>query len=1103
MTSENVTVLFTDMVGSTALASSLDADAADELRRGHFAMLRQSVVEAGGTEVKTLGDGLMVVFGSASAALSCAVAMQQGIEREGRTRELRVGLRVGLSAGEVSHEDGDFFGEPVIEAARLCDRCVSGQVLAADIVRLTAGRRSRHNSRSVGLLDLKGLPDPVETVEVLWEPLLDDVGPVVPLPARLAVRPVVGVVGRETELSVVLEAFKRVAAGGGREVLLVSGEAGLGKTTLLAEAARVAFAEGACVLFGHCEEDLATPYQLFTGALGHLVTHARHEQLAEHVESWGPELALLVPALASRLPGLQASRATDADTERYQVFAAVVGLLDTVSQAQPVVLVLDDLQWADRASLQLLQHVLAVDHPMRVLVLGTYRDAELSRAHPLNDALAGLHRSGEVGRLELAGLDDAGIVSLMEAAAGHALDDTAVRLARALHRETDGNPFFVSEVLRHLAETGAITHDAVTGRWVATATLEAMALPASVRTIIGARVGRLGPDAERVLSLAAVIGRDFDLDVLAAAAAMAHDDVLDILDAAAAATLVRELTDTPGHYTFAHALIQHTLYEDLGATRRARAHRRVAEALEELYAEHPGSRVGELARHWHAAQPADPAKALDYSQRAGDAALAALAPGDALRHYAQALTIFERSGDPDPLLGIDLAIGIGTAQRQWGDAAFRETLLDAARRAADIDDTDRLVAAALANNRGMFSNTGNVDRERVAILELALDRLPTDDPSRALVLSTLCAELTYDDSLERRQRLADEALDIARATGDDATTVRVLNHIAPSLAGPHLLDQSLAWTAEGLEIAERLGDPVQLYWAAHLRAGAALSAGDIDETDRCWEIAWSVAERLDEPMLLWQRATMRSLRAQLAGDNDAAEALTNEAFRIATDSGQPDAGVFLAVQQGAVALQRGIDAGDLTELLENMARQLPNLKPAITSVLAVNHVEMGRLDDAHQLLRAFAASGFALSPDPGGWFLRMVNYASVAVACRDTEIATAMFDRLDPFADRLPIAAIQALDHISLVLGDLARVLGRYDEAESCYARAAKFSERAGAKFLSAKTHLGWAGMLIERDAPGDPQRARDLLRAAHTVAAANGYAQLQRQAADTLRQLA
>ena len=179
-----------------------------------------------------------------------------------------------------------------------------------------------------------------------------------------------------------------------------------------------------------------------------------------------------------------------------------------------------------------------------------------------------------------------------------------------------------------------------------------MALPDSVREVIGARVGRLGPDAERVLSLAAVIGRDFDLDLLARATETSEDDLLDILDAATAAALVRELADTPGRYNFAHALIQHTLYEDLGPTRRARAHRRVAEALEDLCGDRPGARVGELARHWfNATQPIDLAKAIGYSRQAGDAALAALAPADALRYYAQALDLYAQADDPDPILG--------------------------------------------------------------------------------------------------------------------------------------------------------------------------------------------------------------------------------------------------------------------------------------------------------------------------------------------------------------------------------------------------------------------------------------------------------------------
>jgi class 3 adenylate cyclase len=370
LTTENVIVLFTDMVGSTALASSLAPDAADELRREHFSILRQAIAEAGGAEVKNLGDGLMVVFATASAALSCAVGMQQGIERDNRARGAMVGLRVGLSIGEVSREHDDYFGDPVIEAARLCAVSEGGQILASDVVRAMAGRRSRHECRSLGKLTLKGLPDPVETVVVRWEPLGGTATHAVPLPGRLGVRPRVGVVGREAEIATMSDAFKRVAGGEGREAVLVSGEAGLGKTTLVAETARAAFDAGACVLFGHCEEDLATPYQLFAEALGHYVTHATEDQLVAHVDAHGSDLVGLVPALASRLPGLPTSKATDAETERYLLFAAAVGLLVMASERQPVVVVLDDLHWADKASLQLLRHVIAAEQPMRVLVLG-------------------------------------------------------------------------------------------------------------------------------------------------------------------------------------------------------------------------------------------------------------------------------------------------------------------------------------------------------------------------------------------------------------------------------------------------------------------------------------------------------------------------------------------------------------------------------------------------------------------------------------------------------------------------------------------------------------------------------------------------------------
>ena len=324
------------------------------------------------------------------------------------------------------------------------------------------------------------------------------------------------------------------------------------------------------------------------------------------------------------LPGLAASKATDADSERYLLFAATVGMLASISKQQPVILVLDDLQWADKGSLSLLRHLATADQLSRILILATYRDSELAHTDALRETLGVLRRISGVGRVELTGLDDTSVVSYLEAAAGHALDDAGVGLAHAVYRETDGNPFFVSEVLRHLSEVGAIYQDAA-GRWVAENALEQMTLPDSVREVIGGRVARLGKHAEQVLAFAAVIGRDFDLDLLAQATNTPPDELLDLLDAAAAVALVGELSDTPGRFNFTHALIQHTLYQDLGPTRRARAHRRVAEALEDLCGDRPGTRVGELARHWVAAiQPIELFKAISYSRLAGDAALAGL-----------------------------------------------------------------------------------------------------------------------------------------------------------------------------------------------------------------------------------------------------------------------------------------------------------------------------------------------------------------------------------------------------------------------------------------------------------------------------------------------
>ncbi len=1100
MTIENVSILFTDLVGSTELSQRFSAEDADEVRRRHFSALRQAITETGGTEVKNLGDGLMVVFESASAALACGVAMQQRVDRSTRGTEFSEGLRVGMSGGEVSREDGDYFGDPVVEAARLCALCESGQILAADIVRLTAGRRSRHECRPLGPRILKGLVDPVETVEVQWEPLdaVLSTG-AIGLPGRLTIRPDAGIVGRTAEVGVLSDAYEAVAGGTGREMVLVSGEAGLGKTTLVAEAARSAFNKGACVLFGHCEEDLATPYQLIAESLNHYVTHATETQLLAHVAAHGSELARLVPALANRVPDLPASKATDSDTERFLLFGATVGLLASISEHQPVVLVLDDLQWADRGSLQLLRHLATTDVPMRLVVFGTYRDSELANTHVLVETLGALRRLDGIRRLELGGLDDAGVIALMEATAGHPLDHHAVELAHAIYRETDGNPFFVSEVLRHLVDTGAFRQN-TESQWVADGSLGATALPDSVREVIGARVLRLGTEAARMLSVAAVIGRDFDLDLLAVATDSIEDDVLDVLEAAEAVSLVRELGDAPGRFIFSHALIQHTLYEDLGPTRRARIHRRVAESLEALCGDSPGGRIGELARHWfHATQPIDLAKAIRYSHQAGDAALSALAPADALGYFVQALELCKQSKELAPDLKIDLAIGLGTAQRQTGDPTFRETLLDAAQAAAAIGDTERLVAAALANDRGWYSSVGVIDAEKVAILELTLERLAGDNRDRALLLASLCTELTYGSPLERREELAHEALEIAEASSDDAVVVRVLNHTCFPLFVPQLVDQLLVRTADALRRAESTGDSVLQFWATYWRACVVPLAGDIEELDRCLAIMKVLVEKLDQPMLHWSHLILRTHRALIAGETDDAERLAHQCFKVGTASGQPDASTIFAMHLLGVNEQRGTTEV-LIPVIEEIRQAMQDIdKAAVESALAFAYVQGGRLEDARHLLDQFAKGGFELPVD-SVWLWAMTTYADVAIECGDRQIAGALFDLLAPWADRLSTNGGGSTNGpVSHFLGGLASVVERHDAADSYFARSATFNRRAGATFFAAQTDLLWAKMLTQRGAPGDIDTARALLAKALSIAAAKGYGAIERRASAAL----
>ena len=1085
-------VLFTDLVGSTELLSRLGEAAYDGLRRAHFAALREAIARSGGVEVKTTGDGLLATFSAAADAVACAVAMQQAVDVHSRTAGARLAIRVGVSVGDVSFEDGDVFGTPVVEAARLVAAAGGGHILATSVVRAIAGGRCTAPFTDVGCLELKGLPVPVAACEVTWEPL--PVSPV-PLPSLLTDMGRI-FVGRDAELERLALLWKEASAGEMR-VALLAGEPGVGKTRLAAEQARRVYDEGATVLAGRCDEDLGVPYQPFVEALRHFMDHAAG--LSERLGRYGGELTRLVPELGERVPGLPGPLPSDPETERYRLFEAVTDWLAVASVEEPLLLVLDDLQWAAKPTLLLLRHVVRAGSG-RIQIVGTYRDSELTHDHPLVEVVSGLRAQLSVERLALTGLDDVAVAAFVEQAAGRTLDQAGVALARAVYEETDGNPLFVREVLRHLVETGAV--ERLEGGWTTRRTADQLGIPEGVREAVGHRLSRLSGPTNQALRVAAVVGPEFELGVVRAAGELSEAALLDAVEEAAAARLLIEVSAT--RCRFAHALIRATVYESITAARKVALHRKAAEAIETIHAAALDDYVPTLAHHWAKASApvTDVAKAVDYARRAGDRALALLAHDEAANYYTSGVDLLDASGaDPIDPRRLDLLIGRGEAQRRAGDPGYRQTLLDAAHLARRLGDAGALARAALANTRGnIYSAALQVDAERVEALEAAIAAVGADDPGvRARLLATLGVELSWEADPGRRLALSGEALRLARALDDPRTLAPVLLARDYTITAPENAAERLAATTDLLAIADRLGDAVLASRALGLRFKAAMELADVAEAERCLARNRGLVPELGQPTLNWATlhhdATLRVLR----GDADAETAI-NAAHDLGLNAFGMDIAFFSVGQRFSLFL----DQGRLAELEEWVGQVVERTgSPAGKGIYANILAETDRLESAAGVFDELASTGFAHPTNNVLWLRFAADCAWLCARLGRAEHVPLLRSRLEPYADQLVVVGLAGgvTGSVAFYLGLLATTVGDWPEAEASFAAAATTHERIGARPWLARTRLEWARMLLVRGGDGDAGRARALLGQALTTARDLGLRNLERRAVALLNE--
>jgi class 3 adenylate cyclase len=1091
-TVELATIYLVDLVGSTRLATSVGPARADELRAEFFALLHDAIDASGGREFKNTGDGLFVAFSSASAAVKCAVLTQQLFERRYRGAEQQLHVRIGLGTGESTVKDGDYFGMPSIEAARLCDKAPADGILASPMTKMAAGRVDGARFESVGELELKGIPEPVEAFTVVWEPLEPEQADARvgrwPLPEALRGVPRIAYVGRTVERAW-LEQARASARSGERQLVLLSGEPGIGKTRLASYSALSANADGFAVCWGACSEDLAVPYEPWITVCSQLVEHAPEAVLNDYAERYGGEVGRLARNLGRRVAEASAPQSSDPETERFLLFQAVAGLLRAVAQTFPLLVVLDDFHWADVQSVALLKHVARSVEHCALVMLVTYRDTDLGKDDPLTGVLADLRPLEGAERIALHGLAVEDVEALTAAAAGHDLDADGIALAGEIAAETDGNPFFAGEILRNLSESGMIVFDEASGRWSIDRS-SMVALPESVREVVERRVAVLGDRASETLTAAAVIGRTFDLGLLAKLVEIGETELLDELEQAVGASLLAESTEKVGRFSFAHALISRTLYDGLGATRRARMHQLVAEALEDLYGTDSEEQLGELALHWRLATVSvDKTKAARYSLLAGKQALDSLAPSEAAKLFGDALELL---GTDHTVERCQALVGLGEAQRHAGVPAHRETLLEASGIASELHDAELAARAALANNRGWTSGFGAVDGERVAAIERALE---LDDPPqpdrRARLLSLLAVELTFAPEHARRWTLADEAIALARQAGDPRTLAVVLENSCYAYWAPDTLAKRTEYVRELMALVAQVKDLHVEYFAALRQTHIAMELCDFARADAALARIHAIAEQTRQPTQRWNAGFTAAAVRCARGELEAGERLAEQALQIGQEAGEPDA----AMAYGATLIMNRIHQGrgaEVIALIEQTAANVPGV-PAWEAALGLTYCLIDRRPEGAEVLARAAGQHFEHLGHDQTQMCGLALYADTAAQTSSAEAAAMLYELLDPYADQFVWNGGASFGHARMYLALLAATLDRHEQADAHFAFACAFHHEHGLRLWEARSELGWAEALAER---GETELAREHAARALELSREHGYGTFEPRAA-------
>jgi class 3 adenylate cyclase/tetratricopeptide (TPR) repeat protein len=1040
MSSAPVTLLFTDLVNSTELLQRAGDEQAQRIFQAHHRLLKRCVAAHGGEEVKWLGDGLMTVFASPADALRAAVAMQQAARR--RAAGERLAIRVGLHVGEALREESDYFGTAVVIARRLCDHGQAGQILCSTLVSgLLAGHQA-FSFRDCGPLALKGVTAPVAACEVLYQQ---------DQPTALLTH--TPFVGRAAELTRLAAKVREARAGSGGFVMLV-GEPGIGKTRTLEECAETARAEGALVLWGRCYEgEAARPYGPFVEALGDYARGAAPEVLRADLGFGAAPLARLVPALRDRLPDIPEPAPMQPDEERVRLLDAVAQFVIGLAARAPVVLVLDDLHWADAASVAVVRHVARFAPRHRLLLLGAYRDVEVTLQQPLTDTLGALPRETTYEHLALPGLDGTEVGQLLEAVADQ---EVPASLVTAITAETSGNPFFIREVLLHLIEEGRIVRCG--GEWISSLPIEQVGIPQGVRQVIQRRLARLSEAANRLLRAAAGFSGSVRFDLVSRVASLDEEDALDAIDEALGAQLLRPASDAE-HIDFTHALVRHTLYAELSQPRRVRLHRRIAEAMEQVYGNRAGEHADEIARHYHQSV------SLPGAERGVSHALVAAASAEGSAAFAEA----------SEYLRMALALSSPSEPRRPRMLARLALALTWSLALEQAEQTATQAAASIAVAEG-----NDAAAEFVAD---ATDAMWAASTSRAWSLATqglkyigarrdtTWARLMVHD-IERREAADPEypGIPVISAERQEVTT-----RLWELPAFRHFGQRTFAYMgfrSRADALARAGDDPIALvFWAGEYRKVLPLLEHATATVLERGQVALAI-------YYLTMIARLQNARGDLASSMSTYGRLLELSKRINDPPWlQPfvlavQVSHFIVTGEGWEFVLTAVDSRVREGTAENQWGMV-----SMRSMAAYGSAHVGRTNDA---LRWLASTLPAIDRAPGS----AVNYPALLSMAITTLEELGRTDHIDLLERNLRTKWLEPdfrylLTDSRFSLAMLCSLRGKFEEAVELFAKARAIFEEQGSAPMRARTDFYEARMYFRRNGPDDRDRAATLLRAA------------------------